>query len=136
MSRLKEVLTRFPAWIFTILTVVLILWLTLAPDPLGEDSPELFEGADKIAHAIMFGFLTLMILLDRQRNTGWHMVSPRFAATAAILASLLGILVEFAQYFMGLGRGFEVFDMVADVAGAALCAFLWTRLQPRWSSGR
>ena len=27
------------------------------PDPLGDDAPTLFPGADKVVHAIMFGFL-------------------------------------------------------------------------------
>lgn len=129
MNKIKTTLTRFPMWIFTILTVLLILWLTLAPDPLGDDSPELFPGADKIVHAIMFGFLTVMILLDRQRKSGWKRVSVKFITLAAISTAAFGIAIEFIQKAMDMGRGFEVADMIADCTGVAICAFLWAKFQ-------
>ena len=71
MEKLRAALSRLPQWVFTAATTLLILWLTLAPDPLGDDAPTLFPGADKIVHAIMFGFLTTMILLDTERKRGW-----------------------------------------------------------------
>ena len=132
MNKIKETLTRLPKWLFTSLTVALILWLTLAPDPLGDDSPDLFPGADKIVHAIMFGFLTVMILLDRQRKMGWRMVQAKFISFAAISTAAFGIAIEFIQKAMDMGRGFEVADMIADCTGVALCAFLWAILQRRW----
>ena len=132
MNKIKETLTRFPMWIFTLLTVLLILWLTLAPDPLGDDSPELFPGADKIVHAIMFGFLLVMILLDRTRKKNWSEVSARFIAASAIATAVFGIAIEFIQRAMDMGRGFEVADMIADCVGVAVCAFLWAKLQRHW----
>lgn len=116
------------------MTVASILWLTLAPDPLGDDAPRLFPGADKVAHAIMFGFLTAMVLLDRQRKNGWAPVSAPSAWGAAAFSTALGVAIEVAQLMMALGRGFEVADMAADAAGAALCALIWTR--PRHARGR
>lgn len=136
MSEIKKKLTVIPACAFTIVTILLILWLTLVPDPLGDDAPQLFEGADKVVHSIMFGFLTVMILLDRQRKTGWKTLKAGYVAVVAACSSLFGIGVEFAQLSMQLGRGFEISDMIADTLGAALCGFLWLRLQKYWSSGR
>ena len=134
MNKIKELLSRMPKWIFTVLTVLLILWLTLAPDPLGDDSPELFPGADKIVHAIMFGFLTVMILLDRERKGDWTTLGKPFIAIAGISSAALGIIIEFIQRAMDMGRGFEVADMIADCVGSFLCAVLWMWLQPRWSN--
>ncbi len=74
---LRKQTSKLPPWILSILTVALILWLTLAPDPLGDDSPRLFPGADKVAHAIMFGFLTVVQLLDRQRRQEWKRLDSR-----------------------------------------------------------
>ena len=71
MDKIRNLLSRFPGWLFTVLTILIILWLTLMPDPLGDDAPSLFPGADKLVHAIMFGFLTTMIMLDRQRRNRW-----------------------------------------------------------------
>ena len=132
MNKIKETLTRLPKWLFTSLTVALILWLTLAPDPLGDDSPDLFPGADKIVHAIMFGFLTVMVLLDRQRKAEWRKVSAKFISFTAVATAAFGIAIEFIQRAMDMGRGFEVADMIADCAGVALCACLWAILQRRW----
>ncbi len=133
MDKLREALSRFPRWIFTILTVLLILWLTLMPDPLGDTTPTLFPGADKVVHAIMFGFLTTMILLDHQRNISWRPVSSGYIAVAATVSSLLGIIVEVLQLKMEMGRGFETADIIADISGAVLCGVGWKMLQKRWS---
>lgn len=133
MDKLRHALSRFPRWIFTILTVLLILWLTLMPDPLGDTTPTLFPGADKVVHAIMFGFLTTMILLDHQRNISWRPVSSGYITGAAIVSSLMGILVEVLQLKMDMGRGFEPADMVADILGAVICAVCWKIFQNRWS---
>lgn len=133
MDKAKAFLTALPSWLLSLLTVVLILWLTLVPDPLGDDAPRLFPGADKVVHAIMFGFLTVMILLDRQRKKSWTPLSPPFVWMSALFSAMLGIAIEVAQLEMKLGRGFEVADMVADTIGAALCAAIWLRLQHMWS---
>lgn len=130
---LRKQISRFPSWIFTILTVALIFWLTLAPDPLGDEDIPLFPGADKLVHAIMFGFLTTMILLDRQRATGWRLLGKRFIWLSAAASAMLGIGVEFAQLLMEMGRGFEITDMAADTAGAFLCALLFKTLQHHWA---
>lgn len=136
MQKIRENLSKLPAWIFTILTIILILWLTLAPDPLGDDAPELFPGADKIVHALMFGFLTVMIALDHQRKYSWQPVSTGFVISGAILSALLGIAVEFAQFHMALGRGFEIADMISDCIGCAVSASGWILLQHLWSVGK
>ncbi|MDE5712180.1 MAG: VanZ family protein [Muribaculaceae bacterium] len=133
MDKIRKELSRFPKWLFTILTGMLILWLTLMPDPLGDDAPKLFPGADKLVHGVMFGFLTFVILLDRQRTREWRKQSDRVIVIAALVSSLSGILIEVLQLLMDMGRGFEVADMAADTAGAFLCAWGWKILQSHWS---
>lgn len=133
MDKLKKILSGFPGWIFTLVTGLVILWLTLAPDPLGDDAPTLFPGADKIVHGLMFGFLTVMVLLDKERKTDWRKVPDRFIWLTALFTSVFGIGIEFIQRSMDMGRGFEVADMIADCIGVALCAFSWQRLQHYWS---
>ena len=132
MKELRQRLSKFPRSIFTVITVVVILWLTLAPKPLGDDPPALFPGADKLAHALMFGFLTAMMLFDRQRTHDWKRTGWKIATLYAITVSCFGILIECAQYLMGLGRGFELWDIVADTAGAFLVAIIWIPMQKYW----
>ncbi|ROT05425.1 VanZ family protein [Lepagella muris] len=132
MDRIREIFSRLPYWLFSIITTLLILWLTLMPDPLGDDAPTLFPGADKVVHAIMFGFLSVMLLLDYQRKHGWRETGSGVMLIAAFISSALGILIEFIQRWMAMGRGFDPGDMVADVAGVVICVFLWSRLQRHW----
>lgn len=133
MENFRKALSKVPRWSFTIFTTLLILWLTLAPDPLGDDAPQLFPGADKIVHAMMFGFLTLMILLDRERSRHWKALPAKWVIGAAAASTLLGILIEVAQRLMDMGRGFEIADMVADTLGTVICAAAWYIAQRRWS---
>ena len=130
---LKRFLTSLPQWFLSLLTVLAILWLTLAPRPLGDDPPQLFEGADKIVHGIMFGGLTAMLLLDWQRKHFWREEKWLRALIYAVGASLFGIFIEFAQASMGLGRGLEVSDMIADTIGSFIFAIIWMFLQSFWT---
>ncbi|MDE5975102.1 MAG: VanZ family protein [Muribaculaceae bacterium] len=120
-----KIAASIPRWVPSIITVLVILWLTLSPDPLGKDSPRLFPGADKVAHALMFGGLTVMILFDHTRRDRWRPATVKFATIAAAASTILGCIVEFAQLIMNVGRGFEYTDMVADLVGADICAVGW-----------
>lgn len=121
-------LSRLPRGLFSVLTLLLILWLTLSPDPLGDESPTLFPGADKVAHALMFGFLTTMILFDSIRRHAWRPVKISIIWLAVLFSTAVGILIEYAQLNMALGRGFEYTDMIADFIGALLCGVGWMLL--------
>ncbi len=132
MKRPHTILSRLPAWLLTAATLALIFWLTLSPKPFGDEDLPLFPGADKIAHTLMFGFLTAMILLDHQRCRDWRRSTSRQAVTAAVISSLIGIVIEFIQKWMNQGRGLEIADMASDVIGASLVATLWLMLQRHW----
>jgi VanZ family protein len=132
-EKIMRILAQLPPQLLTVITVALILWLTLVPHPLGDEELPIFPGADKIVHAIMFGWLTLMILLDRQRRRDWRRLGNPVIWVAAIIPSLFGILIEYLQWGMALGRGFEIADMLADTAGAFIASTLWLLLQHHWS---
>lgn len=129
----KAFLSIFPKWILTGVTLGLIFWLTLAPKPLGENPPELFPGADKVVHALMFGFLTVVILLDYQRGQQWKKVPAPIIISAGLISSFIGVAIEFVQLYMHMGRGFEISDMVADIVGAVICMAAWALWQGNWS---
>lgn len=134
MERMKRLLTGLPALLFSGIVFIAILWLTLAPKPLGENPPPLFPGADKLAHAIMFGGFTSTLLLDWQRKHQWSDVTSQRAMLFAGLSAIFGIIIEFLQAGMGLGRGLEIEDMIADTCGAFLAGLAWIALQKNWSS--
>lgn len=111
-------LTGLPSWLLTALCLAAILWLTLAPRPLGETEIPLFPGADKVAHFLMFGGFVFCIVLDWVRKHSWARV-PSGVAVAAVVAGIgLAGLTEVLQLTMHLGRSFEAADIVADISGA------------------
>lgn len=124
MRSIKFLIKLIPTFLASGLCLAVILWLTLAPDPVGETHVSLFPGADKVVHACMFGGLTLCFCLDYVK---WKK-QPTEDPTATfflcgLIAACIGIGIEFLQEAMSLGRSFELWDMVSDTAGA-LIAFL------------
>ena len=132
MEKLRQRLSMLPPALFTVITVIAILWLTLFPKPLGDEPPRLFPGADKIVHGLMFGFLTVMMLLDWQRRHRWTKVTWGLATLYATSNSIFGLATECAQSMMGIGREFEWADTLADTVGCFVFAVLWMFTQKNW----
>ncbi len=112
-------LKGLPVYQPTAAVVVLILYLTLLPDPFGEESVPSFPGMDKVAHFMMFGGLTGTFIYDR-----WRICSPlrpSGALAVALASTALGLLVEWLQDTMHLGRtGNDPLDALANTCGAFL----------------
>lgn len=110
-------------WWPTLLVLAAILWLTLAPHPLPENHIELFEGADKIVHCLMFLTLTLAFLFDLsdyKNKLSWAGVT-----ISSICIMIFAAFDEWMQGAMAMGRTTEVYDFIADCAGIALAANFW-----------
>lgn len=116
------------------ITVAIILWLTLAPHPTGDLEMPLFPGADKIVHFIMFGFLTFVVMLETMKHFHWKPLSLVTVGLISFVCAAFGIGIEFAQRAMGLGRGLEILDMLADSAGAVGAGGIWAALQDSFAT--
>ena len=111
------------------ITLAAILWFTLAPHPTGDLDIPLFPGADKVVHAIMFGSLTLVALLETMKHRNWVIIPLGAIAAVAFISAGLGIGIEFLQKAMGLGRQMEILDILADTAGSFGAAGIWAMIQ-------
>lgn len=107
-------------WWPTILTLAVVLYATLWPDPAGSDVGGLFEGADKLIHAIMMGGLLSAILFDRRR--AGRILTRRYVLIAVAAMFVFAVFDEVAQGAMQLGRSFEAFDLLADWGGIVIAA--------------
>lgn len=97
---------------------------------MGELDMPLFPGADKVVHAIMFGFLTWMLYIDFGKVR--HQVpSARATLLCALCSTLSGFLIEWLQKSMDIGRSLEAEDMFADAAGALVALLLILALRHR-----
>ena len=124
--------------IFSLLTLLLIAVLSLMP---AQEFPQTdIQFADKWAHWVMYGFLTLVMGIDyvlrgeylstkasasstqrqRYKNKGaaiWQLL------VIAIIASVYGGLMELGQAYLTTSRHGDWLDMWANSFGA-LCAFI------------
>ncbi len=111
-----------PPYTATAIIAAAILWLTLAPEPIGDSDLQLFPHQDKAVHAVMFMSLTLAVIIDRCRR---GLKSRRGHLAVAAGASIaLGGLTEVLQQCMHLGRSGDWLDFTADIAGVAAAATL------------
>lgn len=133
---LNSFLSKLYPGLLSGLTVLAILWLTLAPHPLPDNDIRMFEHADKLVHALMFGGLVFSMVVDRElwykrryEQTGRL---PRKRTSTLLLFAIGGTLfggaIELLQGAMELGRGCDPVDFLADAAGAFLSAFLSPRI--------
>lgn len=121
--KILEFLKRF--WP-SLLTLGVILYATLDSDPLSEE-PMLWEIPyfDKWVHAIMMGGLVGAIAFDWQRcHRRANVLTPRTMWLFWLGVCIFGALDELGQKAMDNGRGCELLDYCADVAGATVAVFL------------
>ncbi|MBC7694623.1 MAG: VanZ family protein [Burkholderiales bacterium] len=76
-------------------------------------------GADKLAHLILFGVQTWLILIAFLTLNKKPYI--KYAFFAAVISSLFGVLIEILQATVFLNRSFDYADMLANASGAFLC---------------
>lgn len=117
---MNKVLKLGRMWWPTFIVLSAILWLTLAPHPVGDTEIELFPGADKLVHAIMMGGLAFTMLFDYARRGEWRYrrtINIYSAATVALICTAFSCVDEWAQGAMEMGRSTDPLDLAADIAG-------------------
>ncbi len=117
MTSIRQICAR---WWPSALCVAIILYATLSTDPAGADKLQLFPGADKLIHAIMFGGLAGAIAFDFCRSNPTHRVGRRLMTAIAIAVITFGALDEAAQAMLTDNRSAEWLDFAADCTGVAV----------------
>lgn len=86
--------------------------------------------ADKLGHLAAYGILSWLLLYGHARATG-QKASTKAAFFIFVMSCGYGILMEFVQGTFIPGRFYEIDDMIANGAGAALAwALNGTKLLP------
>lgn len=111
---------HFPA----LLWAAVVLFLTLLPSDKLPETPEWeLLSFDTLAHAGVFGLLTLLVA----RSFYFEYEKPQFLKFAilvsVVLCTFLGGLIELLQTVMKVGRHGEATDLLSDFIGAMLAAF-------------
>jgi VanZ family protein len=95
---------------------------------------DLFSG-DKLAHAIVYGVLSWLLLY------GWEGIERRPLTTkvfgvTVLCSTLYGILMEWVQFTFVPGRMYEPDDMIANCTGALAGGFLYKFFSKRKRKNR
>lgn len=119
-------------WLYTVLTVIAIFYLTLVPRPLPDDMSIDIPGIDKVVHACMFGGLTFVVCFDyAYRRKRFAPLSGRTIAAIATFSALFGGAIEIVQQQMDMGRGGDIYDFLADATGCVTAALIAKHLLNR-----
>lgn len=117
-------------WIFRCILTVVYASFIYYESSQDTSSVPLPSYSDKVIHFIVFGLLCLMIcwaLSPFMTGTKWI-----YKIIIAIgITSLYGASDELHQFFTP-HRSVEIFDWLADTAGAATAGFLWQIITHRW----
>ncbi len=117
--------TKWPAIIWS---VIIFLLLAMPPINLGEKQVIEFSGLDKLIHFFLFGMMVWLWGYYQQQYISSGKLFFRKLWVIVMVATIYGIAMEYVQRWVG--RDFDVWDMVADAAGAAT-AGLWLLIQKR-----
>jgi VanZ family protein len=107
-------------WAFGVLIVIAAILICLVP---GQELPLAFEWNDKLSHVVGHGAMAAYFagLVPRR---GWWKIF--------VFLLLLGISIEFLQYFMHEGREGDPRDVLANACGAAFGLLLARLGLSRW----
>lgn len=123
---MNKFLLKAPPYLATIVVTMSIIYLTLFPHPLPDGTPTLFPHADKIVHALMFWAFYTSFAIDRSREQFKDGAPTRLSGKwlSIIIATTItfGLAVEIAQSAMNLGRGGDLLDFLADIAGTLVAS--------------
>lgn len=109
-------------WWPSALTVAVVLWLTLSPNPTGGMMTFSLPYADKIVHAVMMGGITGALIFDyKRRQPGAPRPLTRGFVIGVIVAMIcFSALDELLQASMEMGRSGDLWDGVADLTGVCI----------------
>ena len=84
---------------------------------------------DKLAHAAAYGLLVWLCLFGLYRYKILDRAPTRLGVLVFLLASVYGAFMEVVQYAYFPNRHFELDDMLANTAGAAIGWWLFSKMK-------
>ena len=121
-SRLYKILSsRIPALAWTLLIFVM---LTIPGKMLPDENQLTIPNLDKGVHIILFGcFVFLWSFYFASRKDITNQLNRKLFRIF-IIACFFGIAMEYVQKYLIPNRDFDIYDIVADIIGAAVGYFI------------
>lgn len=123
VRKMKEFLYKIPAYLPTVIVLILLFYLTLVPQPLPPiDVPML--NFDKVVHIIMMGGVSFTIMFDYKRRERQRVLPLSVKLYVLVGTIALGAFIELAQGTELIHRGCDLWDGVANAIGCLLSFFI------------
>jgi len=122
---------RLPAIAWTIFIFIL---LSLPGKMLPDENQLSIPGIDKLVHISLFGFFVFLWSLYyafKQKRAGY---SYRRYLIIAVVACIYGTAMEYVQKYFIPNRDFDLYDILADIIGAAAGYFVVYSIVRRWNN--
>jgi VanZ family protein len=109
-------------WPTVFWSVFIFLLLAMPPLRINQEKPLELSGLDKTIHFLLFGIMVWVWGYYQKTvlPAGKNLTVPLLFIT--LISTAYGIFMEYVQDWVG--RDFDVWDMVADAAGAIIAFFL------------
>ena len=96
-------------YIYVVVWITVVVVLSLMPkSSLDVGSVKLFKNSDKIVHFLMYSILMVLLILGFKENNKCKVQCLIFSSFFSIS---LGILLEYLQDYLEIGRSFDTFDI-------------------------
>jgi VanZ family protein len=113
--------------VFSILTALIIMYLSMANSHTFDKVPINIPNFDKFVHfGMYFGFMSVLILENRKalKSTGNLFL-------ISLIPFFYGIIIEIMQSALTTSRTGSVYDALADFAGILVSILLWLWIRSR-----
>lgn len=120
---MKNFLYGIPAYLPTIVALLLLFYLTLVPQPLPPMEVTMLN-ADKLVHVAMMWCVSATIMFDYKRRERQRLLPLSVRLYIMVGTIALGALIELAQGTDFINRGCDVWDGVANAVGCILSFFV------------
>ena len=107
-------------WWPSIVTILVVLYATLWPDPTGDTDIMIFPGFDKLVHAIMMGGIASAVLFDHRRFG--KPLTMVYIVRVAVTIGIFSALDEYLQGVISPARTFDIWDIMANVGGILIAS--------------
>ena len=123
----------FTIWPTTIWSVIIFILLATPGSGLPRQHILNIPNLDKVLHAILF-FVFTWLWAKKIHKDKPNINIKKQIIIIAVIATLYGIALEYVQLFVD--RDFDIWDMVADGAGAFACVLFYKKIGPGKNRGR
>ena len=126
---LKKIKNLFKYQLLTILWAIFIYILCMSnPSALPKHRYFNVPYFDKWVHAFLFSVMALLFLLGYKRQTPRLYFNTKHYFLVLLCSTAYGVFIELVQHFFTSNRHADVYDVMADLAGAilgCLLAYFW-----------